>query len=88
MMTNGFSSRDKKMLFYYPCPQRLQDRNACTQPRNRWADDIESWVRKLVSDLLTKPEQLRSDLERMIEIEREGLRGDPNQSQSVAQKAG
>jgi hypothetical protein len=45
-------------------------------------------VRELVSDLLTKPEQLRSDLERMIGIEREGPRGDPNQSQGVAQKTG
>jgi multidrug resistance efflux pump len=28
-------------------------------------------------ELLTKPEQLQADLERMIELEREGVRGDP-----------
>ncbi len=78
MMTNGFSSRGKGMRFYYRCPTRLRDRSACAQPRNRRADEVEPLVWELVSEILTDPEQLRSDLERMIELEREGLRGDPD----------
>jgi hypothetical protein len=57
-----------------------------TQPKNRRPDGIESWVRELVAGLLTNPEPPHSALERLIEIEHEGLRGDPNQSQGVAQK--
>jgi site-specific DNA recombinase len=78
MMTNGFLSRGKRMLFYYRCPTRLRDREACTQPKNRRADEVEPLVWGLVSEILTDPEQLRSDLERMIETEREALRGDPD----------
>jgi flagellar motility protein MotE (MotC chaperone) len=35
-------------------------------------------VWELVSGILENPEQLRADLERMIEVEREGMRGDPD----------
>jgi site-specific DNA recombinase len=79
MMTNGFSSRGKRMLFYYRCPTRVRDRSACAQPKNRRADQVEPLVWELVSTILMDPKQLRSDLERMIELEREGLRGDPDQ---------
>jgi site-specific DNA recombinase len=79
MMTNGFSSRGKGMFFYYRCPKRQRNKAACSQPRNYRADKVEPQVWELVSNLLTNPEQLRSDLERMIEIEREGLRGNPDQ---------
>jgi hypothetical protein len=40
-------------------------------------------VWELVSDIMKDPEQLRDDLERMIEQEDEGLYGDPEQEAKV-----
>ncbi len=53
------------------------------QPRNYRADKIEPQVWKLVSGLMTDPEQLRADLERMIEIERAALCDDPQREAKV-----
>ena len=78
MMTNSIPSHGKKWLnHYYRCPKRMRDKDACPQPRNYRADKTEPQVWGLVSSLMTDPEQLRADLERMIELERETLRGDP-----------
>ena len=41
----------------------------------RRADDIEALVWKFVSDMMKDPEQLREDLERFVERERQGARG-------------
>jgi len=66
---------------YYKC-SRI-DRNgkdACSPDRHRTchrAEKLEQTVWELVSGLLKNPEQLRADLERMIDLEREGTRGDP-----------
>jgi hypothetical protein len=80
MMTNSISSHGSKRLnHYYRCPKRLRDRESCPQPRNWRADRTEPAVWELVSGLLTDPEQLRADLERMVELERARLRGDPHQ---------
>jgi hypothetical protein len=62
---------------YYRCPKRLRDKEACPQPKNWRADRTEPRVWELISGLMTDPAQLRSDLEGMIELERDGLRGDP-----------
>jgi site-specific DNA recombinase len=78
MMTNSIPSHNKEWLnHYYRCPKRVRDREACPQPRNYRADKTEPRVWELVSGLMTDPVQLHADLERMIELEREGLRGDP-----------
>ena len=75
-MINSISSHGSKRLdHYYRCPKRLRNRDACPQPRNWRADKTEPKVRELVSGLLTDPEQLRADLERMVELERDRLRG-------------
>jgi hypothetical protein len=68
----------KRLNHYYRCPKRLRDRDACPQPRNWRADRAEPKVWDLVSGLMTDPEQLRADLERMIELQRDSLRGDPS----------
>ena len=47
------------------------------------ADKSEPLVWEFLSDLLKDPEQLCADLERMIELEREGMRGDPEQETRV-----
>jgi hypothetical protein len=38
---------------------------------------MEARVWEAISGILNHPEQLRADLERMIELERQGMRGDP-----------
>lgn len=44
---------------------------------------MEGLVWEFVSGYLKDPARLRSDLERMIEIEREGLRGDPDRDAQI-----
>ncbi len=84
MTTNSIPSHSKKWLnHYYRCPKRVRDRDACPQPRNHRADKIEPQVWELVSGLMTDPEQLRADLERMIEIERAALCDDPQREAKV-----
>ena len=84
-MINSISSHGSKRLdHYYRCPKRLRNRDACPQPRNWRADKTEPGVWELVSGLLTDPEQLRADLERMVELERDRLRaGAPHHETKV-----
>ena len=67
-----------KSYFYYRCPRRAQDGNtACSHAKYHAAEDVESGVWGLVRSVLTDPEQLRDDLDRLIEQERQSMRGDP-----------
>jgi hypothetical protein len=43
----------------------------------RSADELEASVWRFVTDMLKDPEQLRADLERVVEQERRGVHGDP-----------
>ena len=52
--------------------------DACPLPASYQAHRVESAVWEFVSSLLKNPERLRADLDRMIELERQGLRGDPD----------
>lgn len=66
------------MYFYYHCSRGANSgRHNCTSTKCFRAEQMERAVWNFTSELLTKPEQLRADLERMIELEREGVRGDP-----------
>ena len=67
-----------KRYFYYRCPRRAQDGTAaCSQAKYHVAEEVESSVWNLVRSILTDPEQLREDLECLIEQERQSMRGDP-----------
>src|SRR5215204_1636556 len=67
-----------KRYFYYRCPRRAQDgAAACSQANYHIAEEVESSVWNLVCSILTDPKQLRDDLERLIEQERQSVRGDP-----------
>ncbi|HVF01222.1 MAG TPA: hypothetical protein VNA27_07785 [Rubrobacteraceae bacterium] len=44
---------------------------------------LERRLWEVISAILKDPEQLRADLERMIELEREGMRGDPERGAKV-----
>lgn len=77
--TSVRTGRSRKLYHYYRCRARYQQgKDACAHKMSHHAHEVEGSVWEFVSGYLKNPEQLRSDLERMIEIEREGLRGDPD----------
>ena len=66
------------MYFYYYCHRGANSgRHNCTNSKCIRAEQIERTVWNFTHELLTNPEQLRADLEQMIELERVGVRGDP-----------
>ncbi len=76
-----------RIYSYYKCRRVTRDgRDACpageSHPNHR-AEKLEQRIWELVSDLMKSPEQLREDLERMIELERKGTRGDPEREAKV-----
>ena len=73
--TKGAKER-RKLYYYYACLPK--DREACSNCKKFRAEELEFSVWERVSALLTDPVQLRKDLERMIEQERQGSRGDPD----------
>ncbi len=67
-------------LFYYRCRKRNRDgAEACSHRKCHRADEVEPRVWDLISRLLKNPERLKAGLNEMIEQERAGLRGDPDQ---------
>lgn len=70
--------RSSKINYYYRCAKHQRTVEGCSNRKHHRADKLEPQVWEFVSRLLKDPEQLRADLERMIELEREGMRGDPD----------
>jgi site-specific DNA recombinase len=67
-----------KYYYHYRCPKRqIEGADACCHKKNYRAGEIEETVWGVVSDLVRDPEQLRADLNRMIEQERRSMRGYP-----------
>ncbi|MDP8938736.1 MAG: recombinase family protein [Actinomycetota bacterium] len=64
--------------YYYTCGKSNTDKTACHHRKNHRALDLEGEVWVHVSGTMKDPEQLREDLEHMIELERRSLRGDPD----------
>jgi hypothetical protein len=74
----GSGSRSNTRVFYYRGILRKNEGvDACEQAKNYRAGEMEARVWESVSGILKDPEQLCADLERMIELEREGRRGGP-----------
>jgi len=70
----------KYVNYYYRC-SRVQVHYAykvCTNNKHQRADRLEPMVWNYVSGVMKNPEELRADLDRMIELERSGTRGDPS----------
>lgn len=63
--------------FYYRCAGQWDD-GPCTHKKMYRAGEIERRVWEFVCSLLTDPDQLRADLDAMIEQERKEMRGDPD----------
>jgi hypothetical protein len=84
MTTNNIPSHGGKLFFYYRCAKRLgEGKGVCSQRKNYRADKMEPQVWELVSGIMKDPEQLRDDLERMIDQERKGLHGYPYREAKV-----
>jgi hypothetical protein len=67
------------MYFYYTCRTRYRKGvEACANNKYQAAATVEARVWDVVSRLLKDPEQLRVDLDAMVKLERDSLRGDPN----------
>lgn len=63
---------------YYRCRTRGRyGPESCSLRGMRRADELEDAVWRFVSGMLKRPEQLRTDLERIVEQERQLTRGDP-----------
>ena len=76
--------REKKTsstYHYYKCPKRRRHGldDACTNRKHNRAEKTEAAVWQLVSGLLKDPARLKAGLEEMIQEERAGMRGDPDQ---------
>lgn len=67
--TKGAKNR-RKLYYYYACVPKEKD--LCPNRKKFRAEEIESSIWESVCAVLTNPEQLREDLETMIEQEREG----------------
>jgi len=68
-----------KVNHYYRCMKREDRHGYCANRKGQRGDRIEPRVWEAVSGILKDPEQLRADLDAMIEAERKGTRGDPNE---------
>jgi hypothetical protein len=67
--------------FYYRCARQCTE--ACPHKKMYPAVKTERRVWRFVSTLLTDPDQLRVDLDAMIEEERKGMRGDPDRESKM-----
>ena len=70
----------KYVNYYYRCAQ-VQVNYAykvCTNNKYQRADRLEPMVWNYVSGVMKNPEELRTELDRMIELEKRGTRGDPS----------
>ena len=76
-----------RIYAYYKCSRIVRfGRDACCPDRKRTnhrAEEIEQRVWEFVSGLMKDPKQLRKDLERMIELERQSQHGDPEQEMKL-----
>lgn len=80
-MTQYAVPRRGRIYAYYKCARLLRfGKDGCSPDRvrtNHRAEEVERSVWEFVSGLMRDPEQLREDLERMMELERRGAHGNP-----------
>jgi len=72
---------------YYKCSRLVRHgKDACSPERlrmNHRAEEVEREVWRNISDLMKDPEQLRGDIERMIELEKNGSYSEPQQEEKA-----
>jgi site-specific DNA recombinase len=80
MIHSVLAARAKGRRFYYRCRSRSRDGAlGCSHKKCHRAEEVERRMWNLISGLLKDPRRLKAGLEEMIEQERAGLRGDPEQ---------
>jgi site-specific DNA recombinase len=74
------SGKSKRVNHYYRCSRVNLEyaQKTCPNQKSHRADRVEPLVWDYVSGVMKKPEELRADLDRMVELERRGTRGDPS----------
>jgi site-specific DNA recombinase len=80
MFTNSITAKN---LHYYRCPTRRDNGKDACDVKNRRADKIEAEVWETVRTILSDPELLRGDLDRMIEMKRTAHRGGTRREMDV-----
>jgi hypothetical protein len=73
------SGNSDRVNHYYRCSRMNVEyaQKTCPNGKSHRADRLEPMVWNYVSGAMKNPEELRADLDRMIELERKGTRGDP-----------
>jgi site-specific DNA recombinase len=73
------SGKSAHVNHYYHCSRVNVEyaQKTCPNRKSHRADRVEPLVWNYVSGVMQNPEDLRADLDRMIELERRGTRGDP-----------
>jgi len=79
----------KHVNHYYRCSKAQVNYayKSCLNSKHHRADKLEPVVWDYVSGVMKNPEELRADLDRMIELARRGTRGDPGREQSFGQRS-
>jgi site-specific DNA recombinase len=80
MFTNSITN---KSLHYYRCPSRRENGKEACDVKNRRADKIEAEVWESIRAILSDPECLREDLDRMIEMKRKTHHGEPRREMDI-----
>src|SRR5215203_5319156 len=75
-------AKSKHVNYYYRCSRAqvhyAYESKSCLNNKHHRADRLEPMVWNYVSGVIKNPEELRTDLDRMIELQRRGTRGDPS----------
>jgi hypothetical protein len=83
------SDKSNHVNHYYRCSRMSVEyaQKTCSNGKSHRADRVEPLVWNYVSEVMKNPEELRADLDRMIELERRGRRGNPeNEAKRWAEK--
>ena len=78
------NSSQKSVHYYYRCRTRhMEGKGACSMSKNIRADEAERAVWSFVTGLLLNPDALKEGLDEMMEQERAGKHGNPEEEAAV-----
>jgi site-specific DNA recombinase len=84
MQAHNVVSKANNRLFYYCCKAKYKKGvDYCMASRTHRAEKLEAQVWGEVRSYLEEPERLRADLNRKIELEKSGARGEPEREMKV-----
>jgi hypothetical protein len=84
MQAHNVVSKANNRLFYYCCKAKYKKGvEFCQASRTHRAEKLEAQVWGEVRRYLEEPERLRADLDRKIELERSGTRGEPEREMKL-----